>query len=1479
MPSSNALFNPLTFFPGVKTFKPCFNPVINQDLKKYIDASSTSSSTSLKPREHQAVTFKHYHKSRLLGKDSVVLHQATGSGKTFVASTLMTQLSGKKLFLVPTTMLEIQTQKSLVGYYPDVKTSVVKKAFSKRAIAKLNSVSEKWNKLLEDSDIIITTYQWYQQYFGELNLNSITAVYCDEFHNALSPERSTMIRHIQLHGCSIIGLTATPISTTKRLDGRGFNSCYKLLGYETEGRDSIVRPFNLLDAIDAGVNTPVATALVKFSDSDAITFSGSNEISEKNAAKQTNRQEYNKAIVELCLNGRNPRNYHSHRTEQGIVFCSGIKHAAAVAKTFQQNLSIEALDSEGGLQQRYNQLDASLRERLGEFSVAEAITSDLSKNETQLLLEKFKKGGIWILVGCDMVIEGMDNPYVAFIVNARPTRSLIIAKQRLGRALRTLPSDVPNGHSKVCMAYDIVWGRKTKISYCFQLLNTQPQGDIHWQYGEFKGQKADSEVQPEPVYIEGAATATVRYKPVIDQAMKAKLLSLIKTEGGWNVSKGNVNKHSEKGLDLSEMHSELTEKTSTITEEFSKLITLLSADTSQTFDSELHYAAQAQASVSTAGAAAVHTSSSVSSQPPISSIATSTMESQAEASWISHLFDEASSVSNVAEIKEFLVLLEDAKRLVNEVQNFLRSNKTVEERAETSHRSQPTEKEVGTLYRKFKVFIQNYLKTTSRLKKALTAKLETTDELTFVNNSFDFNANDFDRIQLLLTTDATIQQELFQVSEEFEQAVPKSQKKSSVVKSRKNNKFSISDDAPIFTSELDISGVEFNLKKSVNNFEELRVLLTELIQSSCLSYLIFEDAETHQLRSVNANDFLWGEEELQQNFNQERANEILMLFHTCCRIETQSLRWHDKQQNKPTFEKTYKALFAILNKFHSKPVVSHYLAIYFLERGKTKHQFVANLSRSKKYLDYAIKRGCVMSHMLNAIYFSRKHCASQSQSKSESAFIIFINKVFLFEGKQPIDSLGRYKEEEGFLDKFTRLLTPQLTMLLDIYTIEELFDLSTEVFDLLGLQNVKKNRLLLNRVVIPSECLKLLQGNSIKECIENDPISVRNLTKKIHKLSFFISPWYLHLLREQLVFLFLLKIEGKRMIETNSVGRPRQAPKIPYFAPNVRDLFLKANDISILQLKMASLITQNTTDILEGNRLTTLALIMNTQLTTAVKNWFETVLKKHDAFSCFKKLEEILCGLQPDEQSRILELITLFPQERVSHLNMLNAIAYKSSTLLRLQKTDLSSSQKQFISSLLEPALYSTRANYYFSITFMDRIVLDPSLKASNFTVSYLHDVISMLVSHRNRGYKSSSYNITLETFNKFLYYHRQQLSRWEKVPDLKSSKKCKGLLKRTDYTIMLKYLYSRLTLIPLKGEQEDIFADFCALYATLEPPAKPRPNTTFSSPLPAAPRPPSTDPHGRRHFSILRTMPAVKEETKEAEKLTQTLERIARSL
>ncbi len=68
--------------------------------------------------------------------------------------------------------------------------------------------------------------------------------------------------------------------------------------------------------------------------------------------------------------------------------------------------------------------------------IAKTVSADMSKNDRTRILESFKAGHIKVVVNVGILTTGFDFPALSTIVLARPTMSLALYYQMVGRAIR-----------------------------------------------------------------------------------------------------------------------------------------------------------------------------------------------------------------------------------------------------------------------------------------------------------------------------------------------------------------------------------------------------------------------------------------------------------------------------------------------------------------------------------------------------------------------------------------------------------------------------------------------------------------------------------------------------------------------------------------------------------------------------------------------------------------------------------------------------------------------------------------------------------------------------------------------------------------------------------------------------------------------------------------------------------------------------------
>lgn len=96
--------------------------------------------------------------------------------------------------------------------------------------------------------------------------------------------------------------------------------------------------------------------------------------------------------------------------KRAVAFCVSVKHAKDVAEDFRR-AGYSASHVDGGMDDR----------------------------ERDSVLDKFERGEIQILTSCDLISEGFDLPAIEVAILLRPTKSLSMYLQQVGRAIRPSP--------------------------------------------------------------------------------------------------------------------------------------------------------------------------------------------------------------------------------------------------------------------------------------------------------------------------------------------------------------------------------------------------------------------------------------------------------------------------------------------------------------------------------------------------------------------------------------------------------------------------------------------------------------------------------------------------------------------------------------------------------------------------------------------------------------------------------------------------------------------------------------------------------------------------------------------------------------------------------------------------------------------------------------------------------------------------------
>jgi DNA repair protein RadD len=193
-----------------------------------------------------------------------------------------------------------------------------------------------------------------------------------------------------------VGLTATPT----RKDGRALGTIY----------DDLIEPCTIADLVRDGYLTPARYFSVSEPDLARVrTFAG-----------DYHQGELENAVNQPQLVGDVVSHWLSHAAgRRTVVFATSIKHSVALCDEFRR----------AGV-------------------AAEHVDGDTPQELRDATFERFRDGGTQLLTNCFLASYGFDLPALSCIVLARPTKSLMLYLQMIGRGLR------PAAGKRDCLVLD-----------------------------------------------------------------------------------------------------------------------------------------------------------------------------------------------------------------------------------------------------------------------------------------------------------------------------------------------------------------------------------------------------------------------------------------------------------------------------------------------------------------------------------------------------------------------------------------------------------------------------------------------------------------------------------------------------------------------------------------------------------------------------------------------------------------------------------------------------------------------------------------------------------------------------------------------------------------------------------------------------------------------------------------------------------------
>ena len=208
----------------------------------------------------------------------------------------------------------------------------------------------------------------------------------DEVHHAHDSEYINYIMKTWKDSI-VIGLSATPVDQK---------------GYLLEGWDCIVKEVTMRQLVDEKF-------LVDFEIYSTLLHPDTTKVQERDGDYNM-EQTGELASSQLILSGLVNKWEELAKRKKTLVFACNIKHAEIVRDSFRE----------------YNY-------------TAECVHSKMDEKEIQKIYKWFSNGNIEILINVDMATFGYDEPSIECLLFARPTKSMRLYKQMVGRGSRSHP--------------------------------------------------------------------------------------------------------------------------------------------------------------------------------------------------------------------------------------------------------------------------------------------------------------------------------------------------------------------------------------------------------------------------------------------------------------------------------------------------------------------------------------------------------------------------------------------------------------------------------------------------------------------------------------------------------------------------------------------------------------------------------------------------------------------------------------------------------------------------------------------------------------------------------------------------------------------------------------------------------------------------------------------------------------------------------
>ena len=346
------------------------------------------------------------HDKALTTHRSTLLLMATGLGKTVVMSDIAKNRSEDGVVLMLAHRIELLDQAAKrfepdLGYLPQI-------VQADREVY--------WPSIGGGQRVLIGSVQTLRR---EKRLNKlIHAVEChgtkvvhlliDEAHHATAPSYRTVEKRLLEHNAD---MKTTGVTATVRADKKALGLSFESEGFKMEANEGIDKGW-LVDADEQRI-------IVEGVDFEKIEMS-TNEAGEV---------DFDPAQLDAMMSEEGPlwavaKPILDHGDKKALVFTAGVNHAHLLARLLNREKKDSAVALDGK-------------------------TTPPGHPDRVKAIKEFSTGDLQYLVNYSLFTEGFDAPECQMVVIARPTKSLTVLIQMVGRGLRPLPGVVDKHTSPI----------------------------------------------------------------------------------------------------------------------------------------------------------------------------------------------------------------------------------------------------------------------------------------------------------------------------------------------------------------------------------------------------------------------------------------------------------------------------------------------------------------------------------------------------------------------------------------------------------------------------------------------------------------------------------------------------------------------------------------------------------------------------------------------------------------------------------------------------------------------------------------------------------------------------------------------------------------------------------------------------------------------------------------------------------------------